>query len=152
MKKCSLCKKTKLKTKYGKRKIAKDGLNSQCNKCRQKSTQKWKRTKEGIISVIYSNQKTHSKSRGHRPPEYTKEELTEWLYSQKEFHEIHKEWAEGGYNKRLTPSVDRLIDTVHYCFGNIQLLTWRENNIKDNAGRYQDDHGHKTSKRWDHGN
>ena len=37
---------------------------------------------------------------------------------------------QSGYKRNLIPSVDRKIDDIHYCFANIQLMTWEENSIK----------------------
>ena len=88
----------------------------------------YKRTKTGLVAKIYDGQKTRSKNRGHRMPEYTKEALQEWLYSQTLFHTLYEEWVYSGFTKDLIPSVDRKIDAVHYCFNNIELMTWEENN------------------------
>ena len=90
----------------------------------------YQKTKEGVSAVIYNTQKRNSKLRGHRPPEYNLKELREWLYSQTKFHELYNEWKLSGYKKNLKPSVDRKHDAIHYCFSNIQLMTWRENNEK----------------------
>jgi len=94
------------------------------------NTSKYRKTKKGIVTRIYSTQIEKSKRRGHRPPEYTKKELTEWLYSQPRFHELYSEWVNSGYLTELKPSVDRREHKIHYCMTNIQLMTWRENNLK----------------------
>ena len=110
-------------------------------------------TKKGLTAHTYKNQKTHSRDRGHRPPEYTAEEFREWLYSQERFHVMYNEWANSGYKKRLKPSVDRLNDNVHYCFGNIQLITWGENYDKGTRSRHkkvdQFTKDGKVIRRWD---
>lgn len=93
------------------------------------------RTKEKLIRDIYNNQKSNSINRGHRSPEYTLEELTEWLMSQTLFHTLYSEWKNSGQEKRLIPSVDRKCDDVHYCMSNIQLMTFGENEDKYKAGK-----------------
>ncbi len=103
-----------------------DTGTSWCPSCQREA----KRTKDGVVTRIYAGQKASSKLRGHRPPEYSKVELKEWLFSQTLFHELHAEWVQSGYKKRLKPSVDRKCDEVHYCMRNIQLMTWEENNLK----------------------
>jgi hypothetical protein len=87
-------------------------------------------TKKGVASRIYDTQVTHSRTRGHRPPEYTRKELREWLFSQVIFHELYSEWVNSDYGKEIKPSVDRKEDDVHYCMSNIQLMTWCENRQK----------------------
>jgi len=91
---------------------------------------KYRRTKKGMVTATYRNQKNACKRRGHRPPDYTKEELKDWLFSQKLFHKLYNEWVMSGYKKHSRPSVDRKNDDIHYCFGNIQLMTWAENEQK----------------------
>ena len=90
----------------------------------------WNRTKKGLCFNIYNDQKANSKTRRHRPPEYSRDELKEWLMSQTLFHELHNEWEQSGYKRGLRPSVDRKHDDIHYCFNNIQLMTLRENETK----------------------
>ncbi len=108
---------------------------------------KFNRSKKGVASVIYNGQRTSSKRRGHRQPEYNQIELEEWLYSQTLFHELYSEWVLSGYEKYLKPSVDRKFDDVHYCMSNIQLMTWGENNTK----AYKDRRGLKFKTRKDNG-
>lgn len=95
---------------------------------RSKRMKKFLKTKDGVSYLIYQAQKRNSKKRGHRPPEYDLSELREWLYSQTAFHTLFKEWEVSGYEKDLKPSVDRKYNDLHYCFNNIQLMTWYENN------------------------
>jgi len=155
MKECSICGEVKSISDFKKSKKRNGSyfLKAECKICSSKATAKWKKTKKGVALVIYYNQKGNSKSRGHRPPEYTREELEEWLFSQTKFHELHKEWEKSGYKKDLYPSVDRKCDDVHYCFNNIELKTFRENYMKDNAGRFkkndgrEKDRGRKTTKK-----
>ena len=68
-------------------------------------------------------------------PEYTKAELTEWLFSQELFHKLFQEWKISNFKKELIPSVDRIDNSKGYSFGNIQLMTWNENNYKAHADR-----------------
>ena len=103
---------------------------SLCKICKSSSTKDTSRTKDGIVTTIYKGQKQSSKKRGHRPPEYSKKVLREWLFSQVIFHELYNEWVQSGYMRRLKPSVDRKEDSVHYCMSNIQLMTSGDNNGK----------------------
>ncbi len=129
-KKCIQCNKTKDVSMYGKNKLFKNGVNSKCKECNNMRIREYRRTKIGVISKMYGSQKQRSKTRGHRPPEYTNVELREWLFSQTLFHELYSEWSASGYKQRLIPSVDRKCDDIHYCMSNIQLMTWGENKAK----------------------
>ncbi len=123
MKKCKKCGETKESSDFRPQR-------RQCKGCDKDQAQAFKKTKVGLICTIYTHQKEHSKHRGHRPPEYTKESLIEWALSQTLFHELHEEWVQSGFKKRLRPSVDRKYNDIHYCMNNIQLMTFKENQDK----------------------
>jgi len=94
------------------------------------------RTVEGLLSRIYSHQRYNSRhKRNHPYPEYTKEELKDWLIAQPNFTSIWSNWVASDYNKDFTPSVDRIDKDIHYTISNIQLLTWEANNIKGRIER-----------------
>lgn len=98
-----------------------------CRSCRNEHKIEATRTKVGHIKKIYFNQKRASEKRGHSHPVYSLDEITQWLLSQDLFHTLHKQWKESGYDKNLAPSIDRIDNSIGYCFENIQLMTWLEN-------------------------
>ena len=122
---------------FKKRKAVTSGYSTLCKKCHGKKQKDLQRTKEGLITQIYNAQKASSRKRRHRQPEYLKEELLDWLFSQTKFHELYNEWVKSDYEKDLKPSVDRKIDAIHYCFKNIQLMTWSENNEKGRVSKFK---------------
>jgi len=85
------------------------------------------------MSYIYAGQQVTSRARGHAAPNYSREELTAWAFSQGLLH-LHTAWSAAGYPKDLAPSVDRLDDLKGYSLDNIQLVCWKDNNEK----MYQD--------------
>lgn len=97
---------------------------------KQIKKQEWSRTKKGLCFNIYSDQRKNSKNRGHRPPEYTRDELYEWLMSNTNFHNLYNEWKQSKFKRHLRPSVDRKYDDIHYCMSNIQIMTFRDNEKK----------------------
>lgn len=129
-KQCTKCKQYKPFVRFAKNKKCKDGLGSWCLDCCNVLFKEKNKTKKGVISTIYNSQKQSSIRRGHRPPDYTKKELEEWAFSQEKFHTLYNEWKNSGHKKHLKPSVDRKYDDIHYCFSNIQLMTWQENKDK----------------------
>jgi hypothetical protein len=46
------------------------------------------------------------------------------------FYEMHSKWAESGYDKNLTPSVDRINNTEGYEPQNLQWLTMQNHRKK----------------------
>ena len=88
------------------------------------------RLKKNLPSKIYSAQKSNSSMRGMEPPEYTREELKEWLYNQAEYHILYDKWEASGYATDKIPSVDRTNSKIGYTWDNITLMTWRDNKYK----------------------
>ena len=118
---------------------AKAGLKSNMEHCKccikNKKIQKnnrinYNRSKKGVYTAIYGQQKRKSKDRGHKPPTYTKQELVGWMVIYG-FQGLYDTWAMSGYVSDLKPSVDRLDINKGYSFENIRLVTWAENNKAD---------------------
>ena len=101
-----------------------------CKTCKKEYKEEYLRSKKGIVTSIYNQQTYNSKKRGHPSPSYSKKELKEWLYSQKEFHELYDNWKASNYDTRLKPSCDRLDDYKPYTLDNLQITTWRKNNTR----------------------
>ena len=91
---------------------------------------KWLSKPENFICKIYSKQKYSSAKRGHLPPEYTLNELREYLMNDTNYIDIFNKYLESGRDKNLAPSVDRVRDLEGYSFGNIRICTWFENSSK----------------------
>jgi len=130
---CYRCKVEKPLDEFLSDKKAKDGRKGLCKKCHTKEILDYKKTKRGLITAIYSAQRSNSRSRKHPMPDYTLDELYDWMLSQPHFEELYNNWVESGYDKSIRPSIDRLDDYKPYTFSNIQLMTWRENNKKYKA-------------------
>jgi len=108
MKKCSTCGENKKLSGFYKNKAMKDGRQPLCKPCERIKAKDYSRTKKGLISQIYWNQRSSSRERQHDLPDYFLQELREWAYSQKIFHELYSAWKSSGYQKALIPSFDRL--------------------------------------------
>ncbi len=89
----------------------------------------YRRTLEGLITKIYSNQKVNSRKRGHAAPEYTRAELKSWLLLNG-VEDMHTDWVASGYERKVIPSCDRLDDSAGYTLNNIQLITLSNNVTK----------------------
>lgn len=87
----------------------------------------YRRTFPGFLTLVYSNQKMTSKKAQRPPPAYTKEELGEWLQKQPNFQILWDSWVASGYDKDLSPSVDRINPRLPYIISNIRLVAFRKN-------------------------
>lgn len=127
---CKKCNTKKPLEKFLKRKEGVDGYRHECCSCYRERQLLFSRTRLGMSGNIYRDQKKDSKRRGHPSPSYTLEELREWLFAQVNFEVLYIRWTMSNYNKYERPSIDRLDESQGYYFGNIQLMTWGENNQK----------------------
>jgi len=124
---CSKCGELKSLDDFYKRKDRKVGVISECIICSKERCKKYHRTKDGLVTKIYYSQICNSKQKGNRSPTYSKQELKEWLFSQKIFHELYDKWKDSGYDKMLVPSCDRTDDYQGYSLDRLQLMTWGNN-------------------------
>lgn len=90
-------------------------------------TKAYRQTPKGLITLIYANQKMTSAKAKRDLPTYSKQQLYDWMLSQSNFHKIWNNWVQSGFEKDLSPSVDRKDNTLSYTLDNIQLVTWRQN-------------------------
>lgn len=125
---CTKCKELKSIVDFSKDKNRKDGVDLWCKQCKNNYKNRYHHTKEGLATQLFVHQRSKSKKRGHTPPDYSKEELKNWLFNHKDFKKLFTEWENSNFNVSLTPSIDRINDYLPYSLDNIQLVKWKENN------------------------
>ena len=99
--------------------------------CKNCSSYKYKAEvpKEKYMYRMYNNQMSNARGRGDNPPTYSFEWFKEFLYANG-FNELYQKYLESDRFKDLAPSVDRINSLISYTEDNIQLMTWKENNLK----------------------
>ena len=127
---CNTCGIEKSINQFKKAKSCKDGYMNKCKDCLAKDDLAKRRTIDGVIQQMYNSQIQASKKRGHSLPQYTKEELKQWLFNDTDFVTKYNDWVNSNYNKNKKPSVDRINPNKGYTLDNIQLLTWENNKRK----------------------
>lgn len=127
---CRDCKETKVIADYYSDSSKRDGHATICKACDLRIKRDFGRTKKGLIQKMYRNQISSSEKRGHGVIGYSREQLSCWLMENDNFHKLFDEWADSGFIKDKTPSIDRIDNSIGYSFDNIQLMTWLENKEK----------------------
>ena len=129
-KQCTTCGTIKPLNQFNRDKSRKGGLRHRCKACGAQGSNKYRKSFKGLTTDIYAAENRHSRARGHKPPQYTKAQLIDWLQSQPHFTELYNNWVDSDYYTDLKPSVDRLDNTQTYTLDNIQLVTWAYNRAK----------------------
>lgn len=63
----------------------------------------------------------------------SKEEWLKWCYDEKNyknFINLYNEWVKSGFERKLTPSIDRINNKLSYTTKNMQWLTQSQNSSK----------------------
>lgn len=106
-----------------------------CQKWYKEYQLAYTRSKEGWARITYHTQKKSSKNRNHPMPNYTVNEFTKWAFSQPNFDQLYNDWENSNYEQSLRPSADRLDDYRPYTLDNLQLTTFKENNLSGVRGK-----------------
>lgn len=94
-----------------------------------KNTQKFRKTKKGILTNIYHHQRRRSRV------DYSLKRLHDKFLNDRKFNRLYKEWVKKNFNKQFKPSIDRISCKKHYFIENIHCLTWAENRFKQTMER-----------------
>lgn len=128
---CKTCWKDKVK-KYHKEHKDNDVYREKRKRYKHNYDMQNKKTKSGWYTNMYNNMKQRNKKKFSKDLPFTKQEFIQWIennYKEK-FDLLFKNYLESDCDKYLAPSIDRIDDYDSYHFGNMQLITWRENDLK----------------------
>ncbi len=59
-----------------------------------------------------------------------KESFYEWAKSSYEFHDMFSQWEASNYDRKLTPTVDRIDSSIGYVISNMRWLTHSVNSSR----------------------
>jgi len=60
----------------------------------------------------------------------------DWAFNSKEFHILFKTWKDSGYDRKLTPTVDRIDSRYGYSLDNMEWITHSENSSRGSLSRH----------------
>lgn len=105
-------------------------------RARQKNsvTKRYEKTKNGFLMRAYRNMKsrvTGVQWRKHHlyggKDLLTKDEFYEWSRNNPDFHSLFEKWEQSGYERKITPSVDRINSDLGYFIENMRWVEFTVN-------------------------
>jgi len=107
-------------------------------------TKKYEKTRKGFLVRTYRNMKSRvegvQKKKAHLYkglPLLDKESFYNWALNDSEFISLFIKWEISDYDRKLTPSIDRIEPIKGYVMDNIQWLTHSENSGKTSRNSTQ---------------
>jgi len=98
------------------------------------STKKYEKTKKGFLVRLYRNMESRitgvQKVKAHLyvgKALLNRDEFYEWSLNNISFHNLFADWEKSNYERRLTPSVDRVDSSKGYEISNMEWITFTEN-------------------------
>lgn len=113
------------------------------NARRRASCNKYEKTKKGFIMRLYRNMKSRvegvQKAKQHLYRGLgilDKDEFYEWAMSNPKFHSLFGDYELSGYERKLSPSVDRVDSSMGYQIDNMEFVTMSENSRRGTLSRF----------------
>ena len=143
---CNFCGETIDQEYFTQNKKIKRGYNLCCRACKNEKqrlfrensenshTLKYEKTKKGYLVRTYRNMLSRvtgvlkKKAHLYKGLEILdKEVFYEWSLEDPAFNRIFDEYTDSSYNRKLSPSIDRIDSGLGYTMGNIRWLTHSQN-------------------------
>lgn len=97
-------------------------------------TKRYERTKKGKLMRTYRNMESRTKgmvegkSHLYQGLEVLpRQSFYDWSLSCKDFNSLYDDWVSSGFDKKLSPSIDRIDTSKGYTLDNMRWLTHSEN-------------------------
>jgi len=106
------------------------------------ATHKYEKTKNGFLMRLYRNMQSRicgvQKLKHHLyDGKYLlpRDEFYDWAKSDPMFHKLFSDWEKSEYERKLTPSVDRIDSDKGYYINNIEWVTHSENSRRGSLSK-----------------
>jgi hypothetical protein len=107
-------------------------------------TKKYEKTKKGKLMRTYRNMQSRTQGlvKSHlyaNLPLLDRDAFYQWSLSSLEFNRLYDSWVQSGYDKKLSPSIDRVDSNKGYILSNIRWVTHSENSRLGGISRWKND-------------
>lgn len=143
---CNVCKKELPINLFNKHSTTADKRQNQCRICRNAVQRKYRskngnsctivyeKTKKGFLMRCYRNMSSRVAGIQKKGIEHylnlellDKKTYYDWALADLEFNKLFYEWERSGYERKITPSIDRKDSKRGYSLNNIRWVTHSEN-------------------------
>lgn len=107
------------------------------------ATKKYEKTSKGFLMRMYRNMQSRvngiqwRKAHLYEGKELlSREDFYEWATNNEEFWTLFKAWEDSNYDRKLSPTVDRIDSSNGYVIENMQWLTHSENSRRGALSRF----------------
>jgi len=106
-------------------------------------TKRYEKTKNGFLMRLYRNMQ--SRTSGVQKEKYhlykgcdllSREDFYAWAKSSCVFHDMFRAWEDSGYERKMSPSVDRIDSSKGYSIDNMEWVTHSENSRRGAKSRW----------------
>jgi len=112
-------------------------------------TKKYEKTKKGFLMRLYRNMKSRiegiQKVKIHLYLDkdiLDKQEFYKWSLNNPAFHELFDKYEKSGFERKLSPSVDRINPDKGYSLDNMEFITMSENSSRGGYGAMKKRYGY----------
>lgn len=109
-------------------------------------TKRYEKTIKGLLVRTYQNMKSRVngtlKKKAHLYkglPILTKEAFKEWALNDPTFNKLYNDWVISNYDRKLSPSINRIDSSKGYLLDNIEWITHSENSRLGSISRNKKD-------------
>lgn len=111
------------------------------NRSLSNNNSKYWKTKKGKLMMTYNNMdrrvRGYVKSHLYKGLDLlSRDEFYRFSLCEEAYHKLYEDWVFSGYERRLSPSIDRIDADLGYVLGNIQWITHSENSKKGAISRH----------------
>lgn len=114
------------------------------NRTKNLSTIKYEKTVNGFLVRLYRNMKSRisgvQKLKHHlykNKELLNKDDFYAWAKSSPDFNLLFNNWTDSHYDRKLTPSVDRVDSSVGYLLSNMVWVTHSENSRRGSISQWR---------------
>ena len=103
---------------------------------------KYEKTPKGFLMRKYRNMQSRilgiQKMKAHLYKDLyllPRDEYYDWAFNSKEFWDLYNGWVKSGYDRKLTPTVDRIDSEKGYFLKNMEWVTHSENSRRGSLSK-----------------